>query len=160
MGPQRRTRRLGPKRRRDLERFQRRASSRGKLGSDQLRDMDGDGIPDLAGLRKRPGRNLDRKRRWELGARSHVLDPHAWLLRRFRVGGDADHNGLPTIAIVDEEGGPFSSRNHLHFYRERSVPLALKARLVQPGPHATLRTARSVSSSGPARFRSVRLQGE
>jgi hypothetical protein len=58
----------------------------------------------------------------------------------FRVGGDADHNGLPDIVLVDEEGGPFSSRNKLHFYREASTPAGLAVRFVRPGPAATLRT--------------------
>ena len=40
----------------------------------------------------------------------------------FRVGGDADHNGYPDIALVANEG---SGINHLRFFKETSVPESL-----------------------------------
>jgi len=40
----------------------------------------------------------------------------------FRVGGDADHNGYPDIALVANEG---SGVNHLRFFKETSVPNSL-----------------------------------
>jgi hypothetical protein len=43
----------------------------------------------------------------------------------FRVGGDADHNGYPDIAIVNEEGSGWNPINHLRFYKENSIPESL-----------------------------------
>jgi hypothetical protein len=43
----------------------------------------------------------------------------------FRVGGDADHNGYPDIALVSEEGSGWNPINHLRFYKETSVPESL-----------------------------------
>lgn len=42
-----------------------------------------------------------------------------------RVGGDADHNGYPDIALVSEEGNWPNERNHLRFFKETSVPESL-----------------------------------
>jgi hypothetical protein len=39
-----------------------------------------------------------------------------------RVGGDADHNGYPDIALVSEEGGWLNERNHVRFFKETSIP--------------------------------------
>jgi hypothetical protein len=44
----------------------------------------------------------------------------------FRAGVDADHNGYPDIAIVEDEGSYFNRRNHLVFYKESSVARRLK----------------------------------
>jgi hypothetical protein len=105
----------------------------------QLRDMDGDKVVDvaafgngLAGVWKGSGTGT-----WTPLATFTTPGPGTYAA--FRVGGDADHNGLPDIALVDDEGGPFDSRNHLHFYRESSTPAALAVRFVRPGPSATLR---------------------
>ncbi len=43
----------------------------------------------------------------------------------FRVGADADHNGYPDIALVDEDGDGWNAINHLRFYKENSVPGSL-----------------------------------
>lgn len=43
----------------------------------------------------------------------------------FRVGGDADHNGYPDIALVAKEGDTWSAINHLRFFRESSTPESL-----------------------------------
>ncbi len=43
----------------------------------------------------------------------------------FRVGGDADHNGYPDIALVSEEGTGWNPINHLRFYKENSTPESL-----------------------------------
>jgi hypothetical protein len=43
----------------------------------------------------------------------------------FRVGGDADHNGYPDIALVAKEGDTWSAINHLRFFKETSVPESL-----------------------------------
>ncbi len=50
----------------------------------------------------------------------------------FRVGGDADHNGYPDIALVAEEGIWPSEQNHLRFYKETSTPLTLEVKPVFP----------------------------
>jgi hypothetical protein len=57
----------------------------------------------------------------------------------FRVGGDVDHNGLPDIVQVADEGGPFNSRNVLRVFLESSRPLQRSARLVRPTAGAVLR---------------------
>jgi hypothetical protein len=43
----------------------------------------------------------------------------------FRVGGDADHNGYPDIALVGEEGDTWNAINHLRFFKETSIPGSL-----------------------------------
>jgi hypothetical protein len=43
----------------------------------------------------------------------------------FRVGGDADHNGYPDIAVIEEEGPWLDAYNHFRFYKEASVPVSL-----------------------------------
>lgn len=43
----------------------------------------------------------------------------------FRVGGDADHNGYPDIALVSEEGSGWNPINQLRFYKENSTPESL-----------------------------------
>ncbi len=43
----------------------------------------------------------------------------------FRVGGDADHNGYPDIALVSEEGSGWNPINKLRFYKENSTPESL-----------------------------------
>ncbi len=111
----------------------------------QLRDMDGDGLTDLAAfgngdftLWKGDG----------AGGWTEIASfttPGPGYYAAFRVGGDADHNGLPDIAIVAEEGGGFSGRNHLRFFKEASSPAGLSIRLVAPARSAALRT-------GSARF--------
>jgi len=111
----------------------------GNWTATQLWDMDGDKVVDvaafgngLAGVWKGSGTGS-----WTPLATFTTPGPGTYAA--FRVGGDADHNGLPDIALVDDEGGPFDSRNHLHFYREASTPAALAVRFVRPGPAATLR---------------------
>jgi hypothetical protein len=112
----------------------------GSWEATQLRDLDGDGILDLAAFGNgRAGVWLGNGDGTWVPTASFTT-PTPGYFAAFRVGGDVDHNGRPDIAVVDEEGGPFNSRNHLHFYRETSVPGTLEARLVQPSPHATLRT--------------------
>ena len=112
----------------------------GTWAATQLWDMDGDKVVDLAafgdgrvGVWKGSGTGS-----WTPLATFTTPTPGTY--SAFRVGGDADHNGLPDMVLVDEEGGPFSSRNKLHFYREASTPAGLAVRLVRPGPAATLRT--------------------
>lgn len=43
----------------------------------------------------------------------------------FRVSADADHNGYPDIALVNDEGDSWNSANRPRFYKESSVPESL-----------------------------------
>ncbi|TAH39550.1 MAG: VCBS repeat-containing protein [Planctomycetota bacterium] len=56
-----------------------------------------------------------------------------------RAGGDVDHNGMPDIAVVADEGTIFSSRNRLRFFREVSEPAVPAILVTSPGPAAALR---------------------
>ncbi|KPK62808.1 hypothetical protein AMJ83_09690 [candidate division WOR_3 bacterium SM23_42] len=57
----------------------------------------------------------------------------------FRVGGDADHNGYPDIALVAKEGDSWSAINHLRFFKETSSPGSLFVFPVYPRGAETLR---------------------
>lgn len=120
--------------------------STGPYEAAQLWDMNGDGIVDLAAF---GGRQIkvwtgNGAGTWTEAASFTTAAPGSY--SAFRVGGDADHNGLPDIALVSEEScGFFCTRNHLRFYKETTPPKQLRARVVHPGPNATLR-------SGTARF--------
>jgi len=64
------------------------------------------------------------------GAGNWILDatfttPAPGQFSAFRVGGDADHNGYPDIALVAREGDTWSAINHLRFFRESSAPESL-----------------------------------
>jgi hypothetical protein len=50
----------------------------------------------------------------------------------FRVGGDVDHNGYPDIVLVSDEGNDYTSANHIHVYKEASVPTTLEIKPVAP----------------------------
>lgn len=52
-----------------------------------------------------------------------------------RVGGDADHNGYPDIAIVAKEGAWPSDQNHARFFREATLPAELAIEAVFPSGH-------------------------
>jgi hypothetical protein len=57
-----------------------------------------------------------------------------------RVGADADHNGYPDIALVDEEGNWINQINHLRFYKEASTPSRLTMKITSPRQYETLKT--------------------
>ncbi len=79
----------------------------------------------------------------------------------FRVGADADHNGYPDIALVDEEGSWPSYQNHLRFYKEVSTPESLFIFPVSPrggqtfrgGAVGFIRWTAAVQQPGTARVR-------
>jgi hypothetical protein len=111
----------------------------GTYETTQLFDMDGDGLTDLVAF----GRGLltvwrgDGAGQWTPAA--SLSTPTPGYISALRVGGDADRNGFPDIALIDEEGPIFSSRNKAHFYKEATAPSALAIRPVRPRPAATLR---------------------
>lgn len=108
----------------------------------QLADMNGDGTVDLAAFGN--GRFTlwlgDGAGGWT--ETTTFTTPSPGRYEAFRVGGDADHNGFPDIALVALEGGTFNARNRLRFFRETSAPHGLGARLVAPRPGARLRSGR------------------
>jgi hypothetical protein len=65
---------------------------------------------------------------WTLAASFIVPEPY---YSAMRVGGDADHNGFPDIAIVAEASG-LNGRNRLRFFKESSLPTALSIQPVKP----------------------------
>ena len=97
----------------------------------QLYDMNGDGHRDLAAFMS-GGTVLvfagDGSGNWTQIASFQVPEPY---YSAMRVGGDADHNGFPDIALVAEASG-WNGRNHVRFYKEASIPTSLSVRLVAP----------------------------
>ncbi len=57
----------------------------------------------------------------------------------FRAGVDADHNGYPDIAMVEEEGGPYNRYNHLLFFKERTSPRHLRITGLYPSGNEKFR---------------------
>jgi hypothetical protein len=104
----------------------------GSCEATQLHDMDVDGHLDVAVF----GDGLctvwagDGAGSWTEAA--SFTTPSPGDLSAFRVGGDADHNGRPDIALVSDEGSWPSYRNHAHFFRESSSPTALAVAAVYP----------------------------
>lgn len=97
----------------------------------QLYDMNGDGYRDLTvfidggGIRVFSG---DGQGNWTQAASFTMPERY---YSAMRVGGDADHNGFPDIAVVAEAGG-FNGRNRLRFFKEASIPTALSIQPVEP----------------------------
>lgn len=113
----------------------------------QLHDMDGDGLVDLSVfddnlVRVFGGNGLGTA--WaplaQITPGSAPGDASA-----FRVGGDVDHNGLPDLVLLSDEGSWPNTRNHLRAFRESTPPTTLGVRLVHPGPSRRL-------LAGSARF--------
>ncbi|GAB4162678.1 MAG: hypothetical protein Fur0021_37150 [Candidatus Promineifilaceae bacterium] len=98
----------------------------------QLQDMNGDGMGDViaAGASHVVVWLGDNSGGWTPAA--SFTTPQPGYIEAFRVGGDADHNGLPDIALVSEEGNWPNERNHLRFYKEASLPAALSIAPVSP----------------------------
>lgn len=97
----------------------------------QLYDMNGDGHRDLTvfigggNVRVFAG---DGQGNWVEAAAFQVPEV---TYAAMRVGGDADHNGFPDIAVVAEAGG-LNGRNRLRFFKEASLPTALSIQPVAP----------------------------
>jgi hypothetical protein len=111
----------------------------------QLADMDMDGFIDLAAY----GAGTFQvflgygSGNWTADATFTTGDPGS--SQAFRVGGDVDHNGLPDIVILEEEGDWISYQNYLRCYRENSIPYSLSMQPVFPHGNEMLRP-------GSARF--------
>jgi PKD repeat protein len=98
----------------------------------QLFDMDMDGNTDVAAF------GTGQVRIWGgdgAGGWAEIASfttPTPGYEQAFRVGGDVDHNGLPDIVLVSEEGSWPNEQNHLHFYKESSTPTVLEMKPVSP----------------------------
>lgn len=104
----------------------------------QLIDMDRDGRLDVAafGNRRCTVWRGDGLGGWT-GAATFLV-PGPGYFSGFRCA-DTDHNGLPDIAIVSDQGGIFSSQNELQFFRETSEPEWLAVRMTRPTAGKRLR---------------------
>ena len=104
----------------------------------QLCDMDTDGYVDLIAF----GNGTctlwlgDGTGHWTQDAQ--FTTPPNGGCRALRVGGDVDHNGLPDIALVAEQGSWPSYQNHLHCFRETTAPESLTVVPVFPRGHENL----------------------
>jgi hypothetical protein len=103
------------------------------IAATQLADMDGDGWCDVIGL----GNGVLRiwlgngGATWTLA--TQIAFPTPGYFAALRAGGDVDHNGRPDFASVTEEGGTYTSYNHLRVFRESSpAPVDLSVRFVSP----------------------------
>jgi hypothetical protein len=112
--------------------------STGTCESTQLRDMNADGHGDVLAFGYGTVRiwTGDGAGGWTLAAT--ITTPSPGYFAAFRAGGDADHNGYPDLALVSDEGSWPSDQNHLHFYKEASVPSALSVTPVYPRGGETL----------------------
>ncbi len=113
----------------------------GRCGRTQLHDMDGDGATDLVTLGARTLRVIAGNgagTAWSVAATVTLPDTPGDA-NALRVGGDVDRNGKPDLVVVaTQRVDSFNFRNKVRCYREASVPAALAARLVRPGPHRLL----------------------
>lgn len=111
----------------------------GNYEATQLFDMNLDGAVDLVAF----GRGVltvwtgDGTGQWTPAAA--LSTPTPGYRAALRVGGDADHNGFPDIALMSEEGSAFNTRNRFHFYKESTAATTLAVKPVRPRPAATLR---------------------
>ena len=110
----------------------------GSWQATRLADMDGDGVTDLVAFGN--GRlgvwRFDGDRTWTGVATFTVPNPGDYAAMAI---GDATHNGRPDIAIVSDEGGPFNSRNTLHFFRERTEARVPSIQITNPPPLRAIR---------------------
>ncbi len=111
----------------------------------QLRDMNVDGQGDVVAFGYGSAKIWTGNGAGAWTQAATITTPSPGYFSAFRAGGDADHNGYPDIALVSEEGGWPNEQNHLHFYKEASVPASLSVAPVYPLGGETL-------YAGSARF--------
>jgi len=92
----------------------------------QLCDMNCDGYVDLVGFGSGNGTVWlgDGHGNWTQAA--GFTTPTPGYFEALRVGGDVDHNGLPDVVLVADEGTWPSDRNHLRCFKEASTPDSLR----------------------------------
>ncbi|MGB9720125.1 MAG: T9SS type A sorting domain-containing protein [bacterium] len=98
--------------------------STGPYDLTQLCDMNVDGLTDLCAY------GDSTVTIWRNSGAGWALDttfrtPGPGTPEAFRVGADADHNGYPDIALVNDEGDSWNSANRARFYKESSTPESL-----------------------------------
>jgi hypothetical protein len=107
----------------------------GGYESTQIYDMNMDGFADVAAF----GSGVvtvwlgDGEGNWTQA--TQLTLPTPGYFQAFRVEGDADHNGYPDIALVDEEGTWINYQNHLRFFKENSPSDSLTIFPVYPSPN-------------------------
>jgi len=107
----------------------------GGYESTQIYDMNMDGFADVAAF----GDGVvtvwlgDEIGNWNQATQFNLPSPGYF--QAFRVDGDADHNGYPDIALVDEEGTWINYQNHLRFFKENSPADTLTIFPVYPNPN-------------------------
>lgn len=104
----------------------------GGYSSTQLVDMNVDGFVDVAAF---GGGTCtiwlgDGGMSWTQAATFNT--PPSGSRSAFRVGGDTDHNGYPDLIICAREGSWPNDLNHLHFFKETSVPGELSVTPLYP----------------------------
>jgi len=91
------------------------------IAAAQLADMNGDGWCDVLGL----GNGVltvwlgDGGSIWTLAWTTTLPAPGTF--QAFRAGGDVDHNGLPDVAVITEQGSWPSYQNRFRVFRETSI---------------------------------------
>ncbi|HOC41722.1 MAG TPA: FG-GAP-like repeat-containing protein [Thermoanaerobaculales bacterium] len=98
----------------------------------QLVDMNADGHVDMAAFGSGQGRVWagDGAGGWTEAA--SFVTPSPGDYEAFRAGGDVDHNGFPDLVLVADEGSWPNDFNHMHVFKESSVPTALGIWPVDP----------------------------
>jgi hypothetical protein len=108
--------------------------SAGPYYGTQLWDMDLDGFMDVAAYGDVTVTVWlgDGGSTWTQATTFTLPDPGGYAA--FRVGADADHNGFPDMALVNEEEGtdPWNPVNTPHFFKESSLAESLCIRSVYP----------------------------
>jgi len=111
----------------------------GPYEATQLADMDMDGHLDVIAFGGGQVRIWGGDGTGQWNEIASFTTPAPGSLSAFRVGGDADHNGYPDIALVAEEGSWPNYQNHTRFYKESSTPGQLQVKPVFPRGHETFR---------------------
>lgn len=106
----------------------------------ELHDMNGDALADVVAFGDGQGQVWlgDGSGGWT--AAGTFSTPQPGNGEALRVGGDLDRNGYPDIVALSEEGGLFTTQNHLHVWLEDTAASDLTIRIVAPRGGRTLRS--------------------